>query len=339
MTLAPIDFRLHDAPCRITAGGRAAHPVNLAYRDSAPSAMARIRARMQTGQDWREAVREEFSRNNPWLCDIVIHPRRTGFLDLHRPAPGALVLDVGAGWGQTTLPLARSNPVVALEPTPERLDFIAAASAQEGIRDRIYFLEASMLEVEFDRQFDYIACIGVLEWVPKFEARGDPRALQVDFLRRLRRSLRPGGRCCLGIENRLGLKYLLGARDDHTAQPDISVYDAALAARRHFARTGEPLRVFTYSLAEYEALFHEAGFGSIETHAAFPDYKLPEVLLPLAPPDGVNRYILDHDLPAEHDGADGSPLPNQAELRSHYRSLAEMGIAHPFSPSFFFLLS
>ena len=37
----------------------------------------------------------------------------------------------------------------------------------------------------------------------------------------------------------------------------------------------------------------------------------------------------------EHDGVDGSPLPNQEELRSHSLSLARMNLAHYFAPSFF----
>lgn len=338
MSPPPLEITLAGRPARLEAGARTSLRVAEAYRDTSASSMRRVLDRIHGQEPWKDAVRAEFAETNRWLCDIVTHPSRTRFLDLHRPTPGALVLDVGAGWGQTTLPLASTNPVVALEPTPERLEFIEAAAGQMGTRGNIYFLEASMTETDFDPVFDYIACIGVLEWVPKFDRRGEPRAVQLEFLRRLRRSLAPRGRCCLGIENRLGLKYLLGARDDHTGLAGVNVFDAQLATARHRSRTGEELRVLTYSLAEYRTLFREAGFLQVEAYAAFPDYKLPELILPIDPAGPLNEHILSASLPLEHDGVDGSCLPNQDELRSHYRSFAELGLAHVFAPSFFFLL-
>ena len=101
--------------------------------------------------------------------------------------------------------------------------------------------------------FDLVCCIGVLEWVPKFQG-GDPRKVQLAFLRRMRSTLRPGGKCYVGIENRLGLKYFMGGRDDHTGQRNVGVFDQTLAAAKHRTITGEELRVFTYSHAEYLAL-------------------------------------------------------------------------------------
>ena len=58
----------------------------------------------------------------------------------------------------------------------------------------------------------------------------------------------------VGIENRLGLKYLLGAKDDHTGRPGISVLDSGTGPERYRALTGQPLRVFTYSQEEYRQM-------------------------------------------------------------------------------------
>ena len=63
----------------------------------------------------------------------------------------------------------------------------------------------------------------------------------------------------------------------------LSSSPAALAATKHQVLTGQPLRAFTYTHAEYQELFEAAGFTEVETHAAFPDYKLPELILPCAP--------------------------------------------------------
>lgn len=310
-------------------------PVAGAYRDAPEAVLLDLIHEIRSGRPWREVVTQRFATANPWLCRIVTSPSRDLFARLHPPAPESLVLDVGAGWGQWALPLAASgHRVVALEPTPERLDFIREAAAQEGLTSAMAFVQASLADVGFERVFDLVCCIGVLEWVPRF-SEGEPRALQVDFLRRMASALRPGGRLVVGIENRLGLKYLLGARDDHTGTRGISVLDAEEASRRHLAATGSPLRCLTYSLPEYEALFAEAGLSGFRAHAAWPDYKLPALILPV---DGDLDQALLSALPmAEHDGHDGSVLPadTQAALHSHYRSLAALRCAGGFAPSYF----
>ena len=38
----------------------------------------------------------------------------------------------------------------------------------------------------------------------------------VDYLKRIRTHLAPGGRLVIAIENRIGLKYWAGATEDHT---------------------------------------------------------------------------------------------------------------------------
>ena len=309
------------------------------YRDTAAETLRSIVREVEAGRPWREVVASHYAENNSWLHRIVTSPARDLFFRQHPPPAGARVLDIGAGWGQLALPLARHDNVhvAALEPTPERLAFIRAAAAQERLSDRLQFIQAQFQELEFAPSFDLICCVGVLEWVPKFSP-GDPRDLQVQFLRRMRAALRPGGKCCVGIENRLGLKYLLGARDDHTGTRNVSVFDAPLATTKHQALTGQALRAFTYTHAEYQELFHSAGFTEIETHAAYPDYKLPELILPCAPAPSFNQALLDGPIPPEHDGLDGHLLPDPETHLSHYRSLARMGLAQYFCPSFFFVL-
>jgi hypothetical protein len=294
--------------------------------------MAALLRRIEAGTPWREAVAEEYEARFPWLYQIVTSPKRSLFFRQHPPSPGSRVLDVGSGWGQVALPLAKEAKVTALEPTPERLAFIRAAARQDGVEANLCFMQADFLDVEFETKFDLACCIGVLEWVPKFR-EGDPYELQVQFLRRAREALTPDGSLVLGIENRLGLKYILGAVDDHIGTPLIAVYDRLLAGRKWREKTGQPLRSYTYTRVELEAMLAQAGFGSVKFHAAFPDYKLPEVILPAG--DAVNAFFMQGKFVEEHDGTTGKKLGMQDELRSHYRSLAELNVAHEFVPSFF----
>lgn len=304
------------------------------YRDTSAGELWEIVRAIRSGQPWRDAVASHYAKTNPWLHQIVTSPKRDLFFRQHPPNPGAKVLDIGSGWGQIALPLARDAKaeIAALEPTPERLAFIQAAAQQEGIAASMYFLQGDFFDITFTSRFDLVTCIGVLEWVPKFRA-GNPRDVQIEFLRRARSALAPGGELVIGIENRLGLKYLLGAPDDHIGPPNIAVYDAALASEKWLIRSGQPLRSFTFTRAELAELLNAAGFAETKFFAALPDYKLPEKILPLG--QTANEHFATGNFIPEHDGCNGQTLAIQAELKSHYRSLAQLGIASDFAPSFF----
>jgi 2-polyprenyl-3-methyl-5-hydroxy-6-metoxy-1,4-benzoquinol methylase len=327
-----IEFRHGSRPVSLAAGEVYTAAVGSTYRDTPKGEMLALIREVEKGVPWRTAVRDRYGERSPWLARIVTDPSRDLFFRLHPPVPGSHVLDIGAGWGQLTLPLAVANVVTALEPTPERLAFIRAAAVQEGVADRMHFIQADFLELEFTARFDVVVCVGVLEWVPTYR-QGDPRGVQVEFLKQVRKALSPDGILVLGIENRLGLKYLLGARDDHLGVPGVAVLDFPEADRRWRAMKGVPLRILTHSRAELELLFAEAGLGGAAFHAALPDYKLPQTIL--AAGAEFDRYLGDGGFVPEHDGIDGSLLAFQDELRSHYRTLAGLGIATDFAPSYF----
>ena len=328
-----INFRHGEEVVALPAGNLwTTGPVEGTYRDTSAEELWSIVREVENGTPWREAVALRYAQSNSWLHRIVTSPDRDLFFRLHPPPPGARVLDIGAGWGQISLPLARTSEVTALEPTPERLAFIRAAAAQEGVTQRLHFVRADLFDVEFDTKFDLVTCVGVLEWVPKFRA-GDPREVQIDFLRRARTLLSPGGRLVVGIENRLGLKYLLGAPDDHLGVPNIAVYDAGLAGRKWQAHSGGALRVFTFTRVELAEMLSAAGLSDHRFFAALPDYKLPQRILPLG--SEVDHFFRQGGFVAEHDGSGGQPLNFQAELSSHYQSLAQLGIASDFVPSFY----
>jgi 2-polyprenyl-3-methyl-5-hydroxy-6-metoxy-1,4-benzoquinol methylase len=308
------------------------------YRDTPAGELWDIVHAVRAGRPWREVVAMRYAKTNPWLHQIVTSATRDLFFRQHPPKPGARILDIGSGWGQIAVPLARDRRalVVALEPTPERLAFIQAAASQEGVAGQMVFLQADFFAVEFEPCFDLVTCVGVLEWVPKFRS-GDPREVQIEFLRRAHGLLAPGGQFVIGIENRLGLKYLLGAPDDHIGIPQVAIYDASLASEKWLKHSGQPLRSFTFSRAELAGLLATAGFTSTKFFAALPDYKLPELILPLD--QRTNDHFATGKFIPEHDGVSGRPLPYQAELQSHYRSLAGLGIAENFVPSFFVVAS
>ena len=305
------------------------------YEDTNRSTLVAITKSIHGGEDWLDSV-NAFIPQGTWLNSIITSKKRSFFFDEILPIKNKKILDIGSGWGQSTIPLARENKVCAIEPNVTKLDFIEAVAHQKHLTHRICYLGANFLELDFETNFDFILSIGVLEWVNKFFSDtqcADPQSL---FLSKCRGCLSGNGKLIVGIENRVGLKYLLGVKDDHIGVPGIACLEKSLAKKRFHENFDKELKSFTYSYAEYKELFQSAGFKDITFFAALPDYKLPEVIVPVSE---FNSYILNNEIIVEHDGSDGSYLKNNEELFSLYQSFAKMNFAHYLVPSFFIVAS
>jgi 2-polyprenyl-3-methyl-5-hydroxy-6-metoxy-1,4-benzoquinol methylase len=331
-----IEFRCQDTVHKLEGGESYDSPPKECYRDTEAKVLEDLNAEIRKGLPWREAARRQFEQSNPWLFKIVTHESRNRFIKEQPPNASELVLDIGAGWGQAALPLAKTNKVCALEPTAERLAFIKAAAKQENVTENLFFIGSDYMDIEFQTKFDLILSIGVLEWVAAFRKDGEPEEIQASFLAKTKTDLSTGGRLVIGIENRLGLKYLLGANDDHIGIPNVACLKKDMAKLKFKQKTNQELRCLTHSIDEYRKMLKAAGYGQVRFFAALPDYKLPERIFPI---EGskckMNDFLLNGGWIDEHDGSDGTMLSNQEELKSLYLSLAEMNLAHYFAPSFF----
>jgi len=273
---------------------------------------------------WREVVQERYAATAAWLYRIITDDSRSRMLTVLNPPAGGRFLDVGSGWGQVTIPLARRGETHALDLTLNRLRILREIARQEGVQPRLHC--GNLLTYPFrDNLFDLVILNGVLEYLGLGRTEGDWRSQQ-EALRRVRSLLTTTGRAYVGIENAIGLKYLLGAPDDHTG-------------RGHFTflldRT-DGTEARTWALDQYLKLFFEAGLEPEQVYACFPDYKLIQHLVPLS---AVDQFLLEKGLPArEHSGADGAPLGMDEALRSLYQTLARLGISRHFVPSFGFVL-
>lgn len=188
----------------------------------------------------------------PWGCNMMdvdsfLQELQARRIPYHTPVAGERIYEVKS-----------PNGVVA------GIDVLCAFDGLDTPDTNLACIEADYFDTGFTTPFEVICAIGVLEWAGAFQDETDPQERQRAFLRKARGELAAGGSLVLGIENRRGLKYLLGCPDDHLGVPHIGCLPAALARPRWQAASGQALQSFTYSYAELQAMLREAGFATIE---------------------------------------------------------------------------
>ena len=241
-------------------------------------------------QGWRSAVQNRF-RNEPDMLISLLDWQRVSWLPLLALPPDSIALDVGSGYGAITHALsAHVSKVYSVEAVPERVEFSRVRFEQEGI-DNVQLIQASGMSLPFpDGLFDLIIVNGVLEWVGEWERGGDPRAIQRDFLRRIRDMLRENGKLVIGIENRFGQGLFRGGKD-HSGIAYTSLMPRWMASlyMRHNRQPHHRMdlnprrqyRTYTYSKRGYQKLLNESGFGVTDFYWADPGYNQPYALIPL----------------------------------------------------------
>ncbi len=194
-----------------------------------------------------------------WPSRYHFDPGRANLLRPLRLRPQARILEVGAGCGAITRYLGESGfAVVAIEGSGKRAQ-IAAMRTRDlpGVR----VVQGRLDEIDFDEPFDAVVLVGVLEYAAVYGDAGVDSHLAL--VRRCAELLGPDGVLVVAIENRLGLKYLAGAAEDHTGEPYIGINNG-------YAPDGP--RTFTKS--ELSGLIAEAGLPVTQFLIPLPDYKI-----------------------------------------------------------------
>ena len=232
-----------------------------AYSDGA-GAEAHVAAAIRSARDLAVGSTELASQVRDWPSLYHLSPVRQNLL---RPLPalGGAILEIGAGCGAITRYLGESGAaVLAVEGSLER-----ATIAASRCRDlpNVVVACANFDDLALDLRFDLVTLIGVLEYSRMFISGPDP--VQA-MLGRAAALLADDGLLALAIENQLGLKYLAGAREDHTG---VAFYGV----------TGQygPATAVTFGEAELRQRLAQAGFASVTGLYPFPDYKLPAVIV------------------------------------------------------------
>lgn len=194
-----------------------------------------------------------------WPILYHLSPDRRNLLEWFPFGMDKSLLEIGAGCGALTgLFAEKTKEVTAVELSARRSRIIY--ERYRG-RDNIEIIAGNICRLEFERKFDFVTLIGVLEYARSFVKGNDPAR---QLLERCRVLLKPDGVLFVAIENRFGLKYFAGAREDHSGRSFESIegYQADAPAE-------------TWSRGEIYALLKDAGFASQRFYYPYPDYKLP----------------------------------------------------------------
>lgn len=299
----------HPEPTVVHVGG------GVAYADGAEDEVLQV---LRTVGDVSSGSSELARHMVDWPTRYHFSYQRSNLLRPLDIGPGTRVLDVGAGSGALSRYLGEQGAdVVALEGNPVRAQAAAVRCAE---LPNVEVLCGALDDMEPVDTFDLVLLVGVLEYSGSDlgGAGGAPA-----MLRRARSHLAPGGAVVVAIENQLGLKYLLGGREDHLGRPWVGVE----------GYSGEK-GVRTWSRRALARLLAAEGLDHQHWMSPFPDYKLPSVVVDerlYDQPDAPD--LLGQLVPQPVVHLDQQPV-RLADAAGAHRVFAEAGLAADVANSF-----
>lgn len=211
---------------------------------------------------------EEFpkvvARERDWAVMYHLAHERENILSWYPFAPGAKVLEVGSGCGAVTGAVASGAKSVTCIDLSKKRSMVNAVRHKESSNITIRLGNFQDVEKDLDRDFDYATLIGVFEYGQGYIGGDKPYH---GFLTKVMEHIRPGGRLLLAIENKFGLKYWAGCREDH-----VGAYFEGLEGYQHTKG------VRTFTLPGLCRIIKDCGYDDYKIYYPYPDYKFPYVI-------------------------------------------------------------
>lgn len=213
---------------------------------------------VKDNDDFKDVIKTE--KSWPILYHLSeVRGNIINWLDLE----SSTVLEIGAGCGAITSTLCKKAKTVVANDLSKRRCLINAYRNKRYDNLEIYVGNFLDVATKLDKKFDLITLIGVLEYADSYIG-GDFAHLK--FLEHLKKFLDIDGKIIIAIENRFGLKYWAGCKEDHVAKYFEGLED--------YSNTSG---VRTFSRQELIDLFDEAGL-EYKFYYPYPDYKLPTTI-------------------------------------------------------------
>lgn len=211
-------------------------------------------------QEYPQTIREACS----WEVLYHLSDLRENIVEWIPMDKSMKVLEVGSGCGAITGSLARKAGSVTCVDLSRKRSLINAYRHRECDNVTIHVGNFSDIEPELPQDYDYVCLIGVFEYGQSYIGGDTPFT---DFYKIIKKHVKPGGRVVIAIENKLGLKYWAGCREDHVGAffAGLEDYPEGGAART-FSRNG------------LEKILKECGEEDIHFYYPYPDYKFMTML-------------------------------------------------------------
>ena len=212
-------------------------------------------AEEKSKEEYRKVTEESLS----WPILYHFSPFRENIVEWIPLSKSDKVLEVGSGCGAITGVLSKKAGEVTCVDLSEKRSMVNANRLKDA--DNVTIMVGNFKEIEtvLPADFDAIMLIGVFEYAYGYMDSKNPYE---DFLNILLKHLKKGGHLYIAIENRMGLKYFAGCREDH-------------AGRYFEGLEGYPGRGIakTFTRKALEKIFASCGVTEYSFYYPYPDYK------------------------------------------------------------------
>jgi SAM-dependent methyltransferase len=223
---------------------------------------------LSAAQDLSSSSEELQSKIVDWPTEYHLSETRANLLRPLNLHGVTRVLELGCGCGSISRYLGEQPGLIvdSIEGSPTRA---ALAKLRCSDLDNVVISTANFNDLEFPQDYyDLVLFVGVTEYAGRFSDRDTDQEAVQDLLKLGRKAAKATGITLVAIENRVGLKYLLGANEDHYAVPYVGLDD-------YPDSTG----IRTYTKPEWQAQIDKAGFTAHQFIYPFPDYKVPTLIV------------------------------------------------------------
>ena len=210
--------------------------------------------------DYTKVIQER----KKWPILYHLSPLRENIVEWIPITKSDKVLEVGSGCGAITGALAKKAGTVTCVDLSRKRSLINAHRHSDCGNVTIHVGNFKDIEPTLEADYDYICLIGVFEYGQSYIGGRTPYE---DFLRILMRHLAPGGRIIIAIENKYGLKYFAGCKEDH-----LGTYFSGI---ENYADGGG---VRTFGRKGLEKIFAACGVKESHFYYPYPDYKFMTTL-------------------------------------------------------------
>lgn len=217
-------------------------------------------AKNKSSKDYETAIDEAVN----WPVLYHFSPQRENIVSWLPITKSDKVLEVGAGCGAITGALSRMAGSVTSVDLSKKRSSINAYRHDNAENVTIHVGNFLDIEPLLDVDYDYICLIGVFEYGQSY--MGSERPFH-KFLDILKKHIKADGRIVIAIENKLGLKYFAGCKEDH-----LGTYFSGVEG---YPQGGY---VRTFSRPSLEKIFMECGVEEYHFYYPYPDYKFPTTI-------------------------------------------------------------